>query len=113
MIKAVKKIWMQMIGKAYRKIRTFLRIKKNPVTEDAVKQLYPFRDNERCYEEYEIKNIYDLAGNVAEWTMESYGTTQKVVRGGQSGGTDTVTFREASDLDAKSGQIGFRVALYL
>ena len=65
------------------------------------------------YEEYQIKNIYDLAGNVAEWTMESYGTTQKVVRGGQSGGTDAVTFREASGFDTKSGQIGFRVALYL
>ena len=64
MIKAVKKIWMQMIGKAYRKIRTFLRIKKNPVTEDAVKQLYPFRDNERCYEEYEIKKLSAMFGMV-------------------------------------------------
>lgn len=65
------------------------------------------------YEEYQIKNIYDLAGNVSEWTMESYGTTQKVIRGGQSGETDNVTFREASDLNSKSGLIGFRIALFL
>jgi len=65
------------------------------------------------YEEYQVKNIYDLAGNVSEWTMESFGTAQKVVRGGQSGGTDTVTFRIASDFDAKLGTNGFRVALYL
>ena len=26
-------------------------------------------------ENYQIKNIYDLAGNVSEWTMENYGKT--------------------------------------
>ena len=30
---------------------------------------------------YQIKNIYDLAGNVKEWTMEQYGETGKVARG--------------------------------
>ena len=30
---------------------------------------------------YAVKNIYDLAGNVAEWTMESYDTTLRVIRG--------------------------------
>ena len=31
---------------------------------------------------YQIKNIYDLAGNAAEWTMESYSTYGRVDRGG-------------------------------
>ena len=31
--------------------------------------------------DYEEKNIYDLAGNVFEWTMESYNTGIRVVRG--------------------------------
>ena len=31
-----------------------------------------------------VKNIYDLAGNVAEWTMESYNTDGRVRRGGNS-----------------------------
>ena len=28
------------------------------------------------------KNIYDLGGNLREWTMESYGNTKRVGRGG-------------------------------
>lgn len=64
-------------------------------------------------ENYQIKNIYDLAGNVSEWTMESYGTTEKIARGGKSGGTDPMTFRESSTVDTKSGLCGFRVTLYI
>ena len=31
--------------------------------------------------EYAVKNIYDLAGNVAEWTMESFYDYNRVCRG--------------------------------
>lgn len=31
---------------------------------------------------YEVKNIYDMAGNVDEWTMEAYYTNSRVSRGG-------------------------------
>ena len=31
---------------------------------------------------YEVKGIYDLAGNVYEWTMEADGSTFRVIRGG-------------------------------
>ncbi len=64
-------------------------------------------------EKYQIKNIYDIAGNVAEWTMESSGLQQKVLRGGKSGSTDSITNREVSDVDNNSGVYGFRVALYI
>ncbi len=64
-------------------------------------------------ENYQIKNIYDLAGNVSEWTMESYGTTERVTRGGKSGGTDNITYRESNAVDTKSGLCGFRVTLYI
>ena len=30
---------------------------------------------------YAVKNIYDLAGNCWEWTMESYSTGNRVLRG--------------------------------
>ena len=33
--------------------------------------------------EYQLKNIYDMAGNVFEWTMESYDTSYRVLRGKQ------------------------------
>ena len=32
-------------------------------------------------ENYAVKNIYDLAGNVAEWTKEAYSTYRRVIRG--------------------------------
>ena len=31
---------------------------------------------------YRVKNIYDLAGNVYEWTMEANSTVDRVIRGG-------------------------------
>lgn len=65
------------------------------------------------YEEYKIKNIYDLAGNVEEWTMETYGTNYKVARGSKSGDNNTIAFRQANEINTKSGLIGFRVALYI
>lgn len=36
---------------------------------------------------YQQKHIYDLAGNVYEWTMEAYGTFYRVSRGGVYDGT--------------------------
>ena len=33
-------------------------------------------------EAYAVNNVYDLAGNVYEWTMESYDTNSRVSRGG-------------------------------
>ena len=33
-------------------------------------------------ETYRVKNIYDLAGNVMEWTLEANGTSGRVLRGG-------------------------------
>lgn len=70
------------------------------------------------YEEYQIKNIYDLAGNVSEWTMESYGTTQKVLRGGNARGTESeeiknITNRETNEINYKAETSGFRIALYI
>ena len=32
-------------------------------------------------ESYAVKNIYDLAGNCFEWTMESYSTYGRIFRG--------------------------------
>lgn len=64
-------------------------------------------------ESYQVKNIYDIAGNVSEWTMESYGMTQKIARGGRAGEADSVTSREENNLNTKSELCGFRVALYI
>ena len=65
---------------------------------------------------YQIKNIYDLAGNVAEWTMESYSSDGRVIRGGycNNSGLDFPASYRGDDIpDSPDGSLGFRVALYL
>ena len=68
-------------------------------------------------DDYDIKNIYDLAGNIHEWTMESYGTNLRVFRGGGYGSTGSggpASNRKNSNYPASSsGIIGFRLTLYL
>ena len=65
---------------------------------------------------YQMKNIYDMAGNVREWTMEAYNTRSRVHRGGLyniTGSDSPVTYRgDNYPLDSNDG-IGFRVALYV
>ena len=67
---------------------------------------------------YAVNNIYDLAGNVAEWTMESYGTVNRVNRGGKyddSGSDYPASYRNVfySPSRDNGDNVGFRVTLYL
>ena len=65
---------------------------------------------------YKIKNIYDLAGNVTEWTMESYDTNGRVLRGGEYGSLGSEypsSNRSNSSPDFTFPVVGFRVTLYL
>ena len=63
------------------------------------------------------KNIYDLAGNVSEWTMESYDTRVRVTRGGSyavdSGFVSPASNRNLFAPSASGSSLGFRVTLYL
>ena len=65
---------------------------------------------------YQEKNIYDLAGNVFEWTMEALSTASRVIRGGffsHSGSYGPASYRVSISPDDSNEGIGFRVALYL
>ena len=69
------------------------------------------------YDTDRLKNIYDLCGNLREWTMEAYSSGSRVGRGGYfsvSGSEFPVSFRNDSspDYDDSKGN-GFRTALYL
>ena len=62
------------------------------------------------------KNIYDLAGNVYEWTMESYYTDGRVNRGGYRGVPGSgvpASNRNLFAPSASGSSLGFRVTLYL
>ncbi len=65
--------------------------------------------------DYAINNIYDLAGNVYEWTMESDGTGYRVSRGSyRSTGSDGPASRRTSSRPYVDNKIfGFRLTLYL
>lgn len=68
-------------------------------------------------ENYAIKNIYDLAGNVFEWTMETYVVWGKVLRGGGYNSTDgysrPMSYRGTTSYNNPQLNYGFRVALYI
>ena len=66
---------------------------------------------------YQMKNIYDMAGNVYEWTMEAYFTDSRVTRGGNyynTGSAHPFTNRSYHSFPNYSDDyFGFRVALYV
>lgn len=68
-------------------------------------------------EEYQMKNIYDLAGNIEEWSMEVYDTDQRIIRAGPFdliGSQKPVTYRSnKANPTTVFHTIGFRVALYV
>lgn len=58
---------------------------------------------------YKINNIYDISGNVAEWTKEWYGSeANNVVRGGSYNQTDIKANKREHNDGTASEQIGFR-----
>ena len=64
----------------------------------------------------QVKKIYDLAGNVGEWTMESYYNETRVDRGGTYGHTGSDSPASRRDYKAPSfsnSYYGFRPTLFL
>ena len=67
-------------------------------------------------ENYQFKNIFDLAGNVYEWTMEAYDTYSRDNRGGDYGdfaGYYPVSGRHGYGPGDSRSRIGFRPALFV
>ena len=59
------------------------------------------------------KNIYDLAGNCYELTMEAINTNRRVVRGGNFDGARPVSIRGSNGPTDCYGDVSFRPTLYI
>ena len=67
-------------------------------------------------EAYAVNNIYDMAGNVNDWTIEAYSTVLRVTRGGNysdDGSNGPASVRRSSNPTNSIDNYGFRVALYM
>ena len=67
-------------------------------------------------EKNKAKNIYDLAGNVKEWTQESFYTRNRVLRGESYefyGVWAPASSRYSSELSSSYDTYGFRPVLYI
>ena len=65
---------------------------------------------------FKANNIFDLAGNVCEWTMEANSNTNRVNRGGGCdlyGTTNPANMRSPKEPNFSYSGAGFRPALYL
>ncbi len=69
-----------------------------------------------AHENWKAKNIYDLAGNVHEWTMEAYSSLARGCRGGNyrtSGSDIPASCRGFGSPSGCVSSTGFRLALYV
>ena len=69
-----------------------------------------------AHENWKAKNIYDLAGNVMEWTMEATSSNYRVRRGGycnNTGSDNPASFRGFVGPSYCDSDDGFRLALYV
>ena len=65
---------------------------------------------------FKVKNIFDLAGNVLEWTMEASTSASRVNRGGcynNNGSSNPASYRHNNLPYDSNYDFGFRLALYL
>ena len=66
-------------------------------------------------ENWKVKNIYDLAGNVSEWTSEAF-SSLFIYRGGSYSGDGSncpVSYRNYNGGSVTIGYVGFRPRLYI
>ena len=60
-----------------------------------------------------LKNIYDVAGNCREWTMEKISSSNRVYRGSYYEGNSWAAYRNNTGPSFSDNGTSFRVALYL
>ncbi len=103
--------WMYNSGNAEKKKYTYDSIGKGNYGTSGNKPIAT-----GSIETYAVNNIYDMTGNVSDWTIEADGYDNRVYRGGNFSvgdytgpASDRVGFPPTFSV----GSHGFRVALYM
>ena len=104
--------WMYNSGDAEKKIYTYDSTGKGNYKDTNGNQPIPTGSNDA----YAVNNIYDMVGNVRDWTIEAYDTYVRVYRGGDYG--NSASNYPASGRDNYNPTIsysynGSRLALYM
>ena len=95
---------------------------KGYLTDSTVKGNYSDSDSTNnpaktgAVDNYQLKNIYDIAGNVTEWTMEVYSIGNRVNRGGlyhDTGSSRPISDRLSDSPAIAGSDLGFRLAIFL
>ena len=106
--------WMYNSGDSDKKTYTYNSTGKGNYsgTQGSSNRIIPTGSNEQ----YAVNNIYDMAGNARDWTIEANNTDVRVLRGG-GGGDDAVSYstssRNANGPSNGSNGDGSRIALYI
>ena len=101
--------WMYNSGNAEKKKYTYDSTGKGNYSSDS-----PIATG--SIEAYAVNNIYDMAGNVGDWTIEAYETYSRIDRGGlysDSSNFYPAYIRHDSLSIVALDNLGFRVALYM
>lgn len=91
----------------------FISLLNKNVSDSSSIANYTSVTNTGINESYVTGNIYDVAGNLEEWTMEMYGSTKRVIRGGNSSYKGAGYRNISYSITSKLQNVGFRPALYI
>lgn len=104
--------WMYNSGDAEKKTYTYDSTNKGNYVGTNGNRPIPTGSNDS----YAVDNIYDMAGNVRDWTIEAYSTKQRVYRGGycDKTGDGYPTSSRANDKSSDNDSVnGSRASLYI
>ena len=106
--------WMYNSGDAEKKIYTYDSTGKGNYsgTQGSTDKSIPTGSNDA----YAVNNIYDMAGNVRDWTIEAVNTDRRVSRGGNYLGLASyypASIRVSNSPTDSGSVLGSRLALYM
>ena len=106
--------WMYNSGDAEKKTYTYDSTGKGNYdgTQGSTNKIIPTGSNDT----YAVNNIYDMAGNVRDWTIEAFSTNNRVSRGGNynlSASSNPASSRSNNSPTYSYSSLGSRLALYM